>query len=231
MKEIAVEKIRNAIEDLVRDKKTLVKLLSIVMILMMAAVLKICGSNNSNVTVEDAGTAEAGAETSEELAETGSSGELHILFVDISGAVKNPGVYQVAAGTRLFEVVGMAGGLTDQADPDSINQASYVEDGEKIIIPSAGEAGGAAAVNAAAASSSAPGAGNASAADLSSLTLININVASKEELTTLNGIGDVIAERIIEYRTSNKFKSIEDIKSVKGIGDGIYDKIKDDITC
>ena len=60
---------------------------------------------------------------------------------------------------------------------------------------------------------------------------VNINYAGKDELKTLNGIGDVTAEKIIEYRKSNRFKKKEDIKAVKGIGDAIYEKIKDSITC
>lgn len=220
MKEIAADKIRSFFEDLVRDKKTLVKVLSIVLILMLAAVLRIHGAKTAAVTVKAAEKAET--ETAEETDpdEAEAEGTGRIIFVDISGGVSNPGVYQVAEGTRLFEVVSMAGGLAENADINSVNQASFVEDGEKIIIPLAGEAADAA-----------PQAQTSASADLSSLMLININTAAKEELTTLNGIGDVMAERIIEYRSSKKFKNKEDIKEVKGIGDGIYEKIKDSITC
>jgi competence protein ComEA len=145
--------------------------------------------------------------------------------VDIGGQVINPGVYQVDQGTRLYELIDMAGGLTENADTDSINRASFVEDGEKILIPAKVSSTGASAETA-----SSSGEGTASAG-ISNGGLVNINLANKEELKTLNGIGDVTAEKIIEYRKSNRFKKKEDIKSVKGIGDAIYEKIKDNITC
>ena len=133
----------------------------------------------------------------------------------------NPGVYQVTKDTRLYEVIDMAGGLNEDADTDSVNRASFVEDCQKIVIPAKGSGTGADAAGQAASAS--PG--------INEQGLVNINTATLDELKTLNGIGDVIAERIIEYRSSNAFKSKEDIMSVKGIGKGIYEKIKDRIIC
>jgi competence protein ComEA len=143
---------------------------------------------------------------------------LQVLFVDIGGAVENPGVYEVAKDTRLFEVIEMAGGLTEDADADRVNRASFVEDGQKIIIPEKGSdiAGDPASASAA------PGDSGSG--------LININTATADELKTLSGIGDVTAEKIIEYRSSKSFKSKEDIMSVDGIGSKTYEKIKDRIT-
>jgi competence protein ComEA len=112
----------------------------------------------------------------------------------------------------------MAGGLTEDADADRVNRASFVEDGQKIIIPEKGSeiAGDLTSASAAPADS-----GNG---------LININTATADELKTLSGIGDVTAEKIIEYRSSKSFKSKEDIMSVDGIGSKTYEKIKDRIT-
>ena len=219
--EAIVDKTKNLIQDVIKDKKTLVKGMSVILILLLAIIFRISGSAAPDVTVE---TAEASASEAEDAAEdaddAGEYAHTGNFYVDISGAVNSPGVYSVSQETRLYEVVEMAGGLTDKADINSINQASFVEDGEKIIIP---EIGGAV-------QESDTGTADAAASETSS-GLININLASKEELKTLNGIGDVTADKIIEYRNSNKFKNIEDIKSVKGIGDGIYNKIKDSITC
>lgn len=214
MKDIAVDRIKDAVEDLIRDKKTLVKLLSIVLILLLAAVLRLHASNRADIKVEAAVPEISEEEPAAEDEEASSSLSI---YVDISGAVASPGVYAVAPGTRLFEVVKLAGGLTESADTNSVNQAACVEDGEKVIIPDRNAAPGDAAA--------------APAEDPAAMRLININTAAKEELTTLNGIGDAIAGRIIEYRSANRFKSKEDIMSVKGIGKGIYEKIKDDITC
>ena len=112
----------------------------------------------------------------------------------------------------------MAGGLSEDADPDHVNRASFVEDGQKIIIPEKGSEDPGDQISAAILT---PEAGSG---------LVNINTASADELKTLTGIGDVTAEKIIEYRSSTAFKSKEDIMSVDGIGSKTYEKIKDDIT-
>lgn len=210
-----VERIKDAFEDIIKDRKKLVKVLSVVMILLAAAVLRIYDSTRADITIESAEAQETTEESSTE--ESGAYGSL---FVDISGAVAEPGVYEVDKDTRLFQVIEMAGGLTDDADADAVNRASFVEDGQKIIIPVKGSGGAnGTAASQGAASQAAPGQG-----------LVNINTASRDELMELNGIGDVMADRIIEYRSSNAFKSKEDIMSVNGIGKGIYEKIKDRIT-
>ncbi len=221
MKEIAVDKIKNLIDDLRRDKKTMVKILFIVLILLVAAILRISGTDKSSVSVETVDKAGVESETDEGYDVSSTE-----VCVDIGGQVENPGVYQVSQGTRLYELIELAGGLTENADTDSINRASYVEDGEKIMIPSkiitsdVTEDG-----------SDTSSENTEQTSGISNGGLININIAGKEELKTLNGIGDVTAEKIIDYRKSNRFKKKEDIKSVKGIGDAIYEKIKDNITC
>ena len=205
MTEVA-DKIRLSFHDLIKDKKTLIKILSIAVILMIALVLRVHKSGQSEVTVE--------AST--------ESQETEELYIDISGAVQRPGVYKVDNGTRLYEVIELAGGLRSDADTNSVNQAAFVEDGAKIIIPAAvmydtsGESEGTES--------------GVTSQNYSTPGLININTADKEGLKTLTGIGDVIAERIIEYRAQNRFKTKEDIMLVKGIGNSIFEKIKDDIT-
>lgn len=215
MKDNAALKLKTIFEDLIRDRKRLVKVLSVAAILLMALILRIHGANKADVTVE---TQEATL-TDTSVQTDGPDSYNKIIFVDLAGAVVKPGVYEVTSDTRLFRVIEMAGGLTEEADTNSVNQASFVQDGEKIIIPSKSDQ-----ASVSAETSQTP------VVD-PTLGLININIASKEELTTLNGIGDVMAERIIEYRASNRFKNKEDIMSVKGIGTGIYEKIKDKIIC
>ncbi|MBE6026993.1 MAG: hypothetical protein E7227_00115 [Clostridiales bacterium] len=207
-------KIKDAFDDILRDRKTLVKILSVLLILLVAAVLKICDSTRSDITIESAETAgDTGAEEVYEASQT--------IYVDIGGAVMNPGVYEVASDTRLYQVIEKAGGLEENADTDSINRASFVEDGQKIIIPVKGDGS----------PDDQTAYSGAVSAGITDQGLVNINTATPDELKTLNGIGDAIAERIVEYRSSNAFKSKEDIMSVKGIGKGIYEKIKDHIIC
>ena len=141
-------------------------------------------------------------------------------YVDISGEVKKPGVYKVKKKTRLVFLIDKAGGLTGKADLDAINQASYVEDGAKIIIPKKGENKNS---DEAGADASETSVGNTSGK-------ININQASAEELTSIPGVGTVIAQRIVEYRNGARFNSIEEIKNVKGIGDATFEKMKGSIT-
>jgi len=215
MKDNAALKLKTIFEDLIRDRKRLVKVLSVAAILLMALILRIHGANKADVTVE---TQEATL-TDTSVQTDGPDSYNKIIFVDLAGAVVKPGVYEVTSDTRLFRVIEMAGGLTEEADTNSVNQASFVQDGEKIIIPSKSDQ-----TSVSAETSQTP------VVD-PTLGLININIASQEELTTLNGIGDVMAERIIEYRASNRFKNKEDIMSVKGIGTGIYEKIKDKTDC
>ncbi len=135
-----------------------------------------------------------------------------IIKVHILGEVNNPGMIELKMGDRVYDAIEKAGGLTELADMSKINLAYILSDGEKIIIPN---------IN-----------------DIEfqeeyevENKKININVASKEELQTLNGIGESIAEEIINYRNKNgKFLNIEDIKNVAGIGENKYEKIKDNIT-
>ena len=212
MTENAAAKIKDVLEDILGDKKTLLKILSVVLILLIAVILRIHDENKADIKIESSEPAEE-MEYSEE-----SSVQPAVIFVDISGAVEKPGVYEVTKETRLFEVIEMAGGLSEDADADHVNQASFVEDGQKIIIPVKGSDTAGDLL-----SSDSENSGSVSG-------LININTASADELKTLNGIGDAMAERIIEYRSSRAFRSREDIMSVDGIGSKTYEKIKDHIT-
>jgi len=216
MADNVVSKLKDALEGILGDKKTLVRIISIVLILLVAVILRIHDESKADITIETEDTANEVEYSEEEKGE--DAVPLQVLFVDIGGAVENPGVYEVAKDTRLFEVIEMAGGLTEDADADRVNRASFVEDGQKIIIPEKGSeiAGDLTSASAAPADS-----GNG---------LININTATADELKTLSGIGDVTAEKIIEYRSSKSFKSKEDIMSVDGIGSKTYEKIKDRIT-
>ena len=218
----AVKKIKDAFEDILADKKTLIKILSVVLILLAALILRIHDQGKADITIETADTSAESeySDRNNDISEDNNNAETAQIFVDIGGEVKKPGVYQVSENTRLFQVIEMAGGLTEYADADHVNRASFVEDGQKIIIPVKGsEYASGSNPESEYAGSTAPVVG-----------LININTASADELKTLTGVGDVTAEKIIEYRSSKAFKSKEDIMSVDGIGSKIYEKIKDHIT-
>ena len=140
-------------------------------------------------------------------------------YVDISGEVNKPGVYKVTNETRLFEVIEMAGGLTENADPDSLNRAEKVTDGEKIIVLSYEESS-----EREKSSSSVPDYGLTSDEG----DKVNINTADSSELQTIPGIGPAKAQSIIDYREQNGyFTTTEDIMDVTGIGQKTYASIKD----
>ncbi len=135
--------------------------------------------------------------------------------VYVSGAVDNPDVYTLPLNSIVKDAVVAAGGATDEADLDRINLASRLSDQMQVYVPRKGEA--------------APPPSNGSTP--AAAEMININTASVEELDKLSGIGPSLAKAIIDYRTTNgPFKKIEDINEVKGIGDALYAKIKDQIT-
>ena len=119
MSETALNRLKSIFEDIFRDRNRLIRMLLVIMILMLALILRVRAGAAADITVES---------------EAGEAQDADIC-VDIGGAVVSPGVYTVSRDTRLYEVIEMAGGLLSGADTDSINQAEYVEDGEKIIIP------------------------------------------------------------------------------------------------
>lgn len=210
-----IDTFRDTARNTIRDRKRLVRILSVILILLAAAVLKIHDTSKADIKIESSGP----SSESEQAEAEDEALSPQVIFVDLGGAVVSPGVYQVAPETRLYQVIEMAGGLCEDADTDSVNQASFVEDGQKIVIPLKG-----------AADSGTPVSG-VSTQGITADGLVNINTASLDELKTLDGIGDVMAQKIIDYRSSNAFVNIEDIMSVSGIGSGIFKKIKDRITC
>lgn len=141
-----------------------------------------------------------------------TTGESRKICIHISGFVLRPGVYNVDEGTRVHQVIALAGGFLDEADRDFLNLAMEVTDGMKIQVYSVDEV-----------------------LELNNhqdkKNIININFATKEELMNLPGIGEAKAKSIIEYRESNGlFKEIDEIKNISGIKENAFDKIKDLIT-
>jgi len=138
------------------------------------------------------------------------------VVVDMEGEVLKPGVYKLAKGSRVSEAMAVCGGLSVNSDRDwvekNINRAKIVSDGEKIYIPKKNEV-----VKVLGTTKTSNG-------------LININTAGVEELDKLTGIGPAIAGRIIDYRDKNGgFKDVNEIKLVSGVGEKLFEKIKDQI--
>lgn len=143
--------------------------------------------------------------------------------VYISGEVKNQGVYYLKKDSRVIDLINISGGFTENADISKINPAQKLNDSDKIIIPEKKDE---------VEEDIEQIDDNISVQEESDSSItekININTATKEELETLNGIGEATANKIINYRKSNSFTEIEDIMNVPGIGEAKFNNIKDDI--
>lgn len=142
--------------------------------------------------------------------------------VFITGAVETPDAFVVEDGSRILDVLDLAGGATDDADLEKVNLAAYLHDADYIYIPQKGETYEIIVDNV----------DNYSYNSFEyNSNIVNINTASKEELETLHGIGACISENIIEYRENfGGFASIDELKNVDKIGERLYNKIKDNVT-
>jgi competence protein ComEA len=153
------------------------------------------------------------------------------IIVHITGAVNNPGVYHLPAGSRIYDALTTAGDTTKQADVSDLNLAALIQDGEKIVVPILGSkpdpVQGQPQPNPPSRVQPAP---DASIQSRSS-GKININTASQAELETLPGIGPKLAQRIIQYRQQHGgFKRVDDVILVSGIGPKKMEQMKDLIT-
>jgi competence protein ComEA len=136
------------------------------------------------------------------------------VLVDVAGWVRRPGVYTFAEGARVIDAIEAAGGARRGAVLEALNLAAPLVDGTQVFVPREGEGGAAA-----------PPPGGAAAG------LVNVNTASATELEALPGIGEVIAQRIVDHRTANgPFTSVDQLLDVSGIGDVILEQIRDLVT-
>lgn len=178
------------------------------------------------------------AEPEEAVGAAGQQGEEEPLFVHICGAVKGQGVYQLAAGSRVYDVIEAAGGFTEEADEGYVNMALVLEDGWKIVIPTLEETSVMLTNGVIRTEDTKKGIFSGKESVPPALAgdtkdkdgLVNINTADKEALLTLPGIGDSRAENIVSYREQHGgFARIEDIMCIEGIKEGMFARLKDKI--
>lgn len=233
-----IKDFKEELKIIILQHKDMIKKAALPLLLLFALLIFFISGESEAVTLTESGAAnsteisESGEAssvyedgTASSTASAGSAGSA-IIYVDIGGEVNVPGVYEVSEGTRLFQVIEKAGGLTEDADIDVINRAEAVYDGQKILIASYEESEKRSKSQTLAAP--AEQSGISSAADE---VRVNINTADSVTLQTIPGIGPSKAERIIEYRnTQGRFQSIDDIKNISGIGDKTFESIKKYIT-
>lgn len=195
-------------------------LMAALVVICLAGVLLTLG-RGSGVTIErsdgeEAAGQEADASEGSEAAET----EAPVLVVHVDGCVASPGVYELAGpDLRVNDAVEAAGGLLPEADTSQMNLAAGLSDGQKVLVPARAEEGAAAA---------APGGGAALQTDAGSL--VNINLATADQLQALSGVGEATARAIVEDREAHgPFSSVEDLMRVSGIGQKKFDKLKGQI--
>jgi competence protein ComEA len=154
----------------------------------------------------------------DEKSESGSI-ENKSIKVEIKGEVKKPGVYVLESGSRVEDLIIKAGGYTDNADRDSmVSMAKKLRDEECIVVRNKQE------IQSAALRVDKPASG------INSEGKVNINIATKEELMTVPGIGDVTAQKIIDYREKyGEFNTIEDMKKIDRIGDKTISNMREKI--
>ena len=172
-----------------------------------------CGSYNAELTWE---IEESTVSEEADIDSTKTPEEADMIFVYVGGAVSDSGVYLLPQGSRLYEAIEAAGGMTEGADPYYLNQAKVLEDAEQIIVLTTQEV---------------QERKQQIQHEEEEAGLVNINTADVAQLMQLNGIGQSRAEAIVAYREQcGRFTQIEDIQMVTGIKAGLYEKIKDKIT-
>lgn len=169
------------------------------------------------LAVEEAAVPQALAEAEEEL-----------ITVYVSGAVANPGLHEIPAGSRAVQAIAAAGGMTEEANSDKVNLAKVCKDGMQINVPrlsakelrrlrpSAGQQAYAGLVQEEAPTVSEP----------AQALQVRLSTATLDELTELPGVGEATARRIVEYRSAHGFAQVEDIMKVKGIGKAKFNKMR-----
>lgn len=229
-----IKDFKEELKIIILQHKDIIKKAALPLLLLFALLIFFISGESEAVTLTEGSAADG-----TEAAESGEASNIYedgtasstassaaIIYVDIGGEVNVPGVYEVSEGTRLFQVIEKAGGLTEDANIDVINRAEAVYDGQKILIASYEESEKRSKSQALTEPSEQSRV--SSAADE---VRVNINTADSVTLQTIPGIGPSKAERIIEYRnTQGRFQSIDDIKNISGIGDKTFESIKKYIT-
>jgi competence protein ComEA len=143
------------------------------------------------------------------MASTGPTTAPATVVVSVNGRVRKPGLVRLPSGSRVADAIEAAGGVLPDTDLTALNLARKVTDGELIVVGAPAPAAGGPAVGG----------------------LLNLNTATASELQTLPGIGEVLAQRILDYRTAHgQFQSVNELRQVDGIGDATFNKLKDKVT-
>lgn len=236
---------KNILENLSKKQKILIVLAILGALLIIFYLIYNYFYSNDEMVFENTNSAQGVDEKWNSISQKSYAKTNGKIVVDVAGEVNNPGVVTLDEGARIIDAINAAGGETEHADTSYINLAYILEDGVRLYIPNYDEVKDSLAENKIDNESiknesimSDPGGQSIIQDDVtlaksqnSKQSKVNINKASMEELKTLPGVGDTVAKAIIDYRDKNgKFKNIEDLKNVNGIGNSKFNNLKDLIT-
>ncbi|WP_434349753.1 helix-hairpin-helix domain-containing protein [Streptococcus sp. KHUD_014] len=174
-------------------------------------------AKESNLQTEVAAISKDSTDEKEDKNQKEEVVEQDLITVDVKGAVKSPGIYDLPVGSRVNDAVQKAGGLTDNADSKSLNLAQKISDEALVYVPTKEEAANQESYS--------------NATGNKESKKVNLNKASLEELKQVKGLGAKRAQDIIDHRESNgKFKSVDELKKVSGIGAKTIEKLKEYVT-
>ena len=229
--------------------KKLIYPLAFILVIILSAVYKLVFKGNTDFTInaiksgksEVIRTSESTREEHPEVTALASVSEssaptetVQLVSVYICGEVINPGIYEAPKGVILNDIIEDAGGLTDEASVNNINFVYQITCNMSIYIPSKAETAngfsGGDIIRQDGVYVWGGQQGGSADSGSTTISIVNINTATVDELKTLPGIGEVTAQAIVDYRAKNPFKTKEDIKNVTGIGDSKYNRIKDYIS-
>lgn len=193
-------------------RKNQIRRIIVIGILTVAGLFESCVSQNEDTFTFDFAPSVA-EEQDTSLEESALQTLQESIWVYVCGEVKNPGVYELKAGSRIFEAVEAAGGMSAQAAEEAVNLAQLLADGQQIQIPSKQQE-------------------QAVMSTVQAQTgMISLNSATKEQLMQLSGIGESKAQAILDYRQEHgRFAAIEELKQVSGIGERLFEQIKGQVT-
>ncbi len=179
-------------------------------------VLTACGSKSYLESTSETRSEKQAEDEDQEQTGSDDKQDSSSIWVQISGAVNQPGVYKLAEDSRVYAAIEAAGGFAENADTSSVNQAMKLKDEQQLVVLTVEES---------------MKAREAAAVEEAQGSLVNLNTATKEQLMTLTGIGESKAEAILSYRTEHGgFTSPDEIMNISGIKEGAYNKIKNNIT-
>lgn len=231
-------------EILKNNKKIIIILMAIIFILGILGVIFLSNKEDNSLEIgsfnlnnqENVSSEGMNEEMSKNVEKSQKENE-DTIYIHIIGEVNNQGIITLKSGQRIIDAIEKAGGVTEQADLSKVNLAFILSDGQKVKIPNVNDkeeneiyvtdsSGNNVIINGGIGVSI----GNVGAYDGVGGRKVNINTANQTELETLNGVGPSLAAKIIDYRNKNgKFKNIEDLKNVSGIGDTKFEGIRNQV--